>query len=108
MAQNFRRYQARNIGTSASTMFTSNSYDTVIGINVANVTTSSINISCYVTTGGSDYYVAKDVPVPVGSAIQLLDGGAKMVVESGDALKIVSDTATSADAWVSTVDDIST
>jgi len=73
MAQNFRRYTNNNVGTSAATSFTANSYDTVVGISVANI----------------------------------IDGGAKFVMQSGDALKIVSDTASSLDVWVSVVDDIS-
>jgi hypothetical protein len=36
-----------------------------------------------------------------------IDGGAKFVVQSGDRLYIVSDTASSIDAVVSAVDDIS-
>ena len=32
MAQNFRRYIARNVGTSAVTLHTANSYDTIVGI----------------------------------------------------------------------------
>jgi hypothetical protein len=48
------------------------------------------------------------VPIPSGSALQVLDGGAKFVVQSGDALKVISDTASSLDVWVSTVDAIST
>ena len=49
-----------------------------------------------------------NAPIPAGSALQVLDGGAKFVVQSGDALKVISDTASSLDVWVSTVDDIST
>jgi len=30
MAQNFRRYTNNNVGTSAATSFTANSYDTVV------------------------------------------------------------------------------
>jgi hypothetical protein len=41
-------------------------------------------------------------------ALQVLDGGAKFVVENTDALKVISDTASSLDVWVSTVDAIST
>ena len=41
MAQNFRRYLARNVGTSAVTLHTANSYDTVIGIALANTTSVS-------------------------------------------------------------------
>ena len=47
-------------------------------------------------------------PIPTGSSLQVLDGGAKIVLQSGDALKVVSNTATSCDAWVSVVDAIST
>ena len=37
MAQDFERVFARNIGTSASSLLTSNSDDALIGIRVANV-----------------------------------------------------------------------
>ena len=108
MAQNFRRYTFNNIGTSAETLFTADSYDTVVGISVANVTGSAVNASVYINDGANDIYLVKDAPIPAGSALQVLDGGAKFVVESGDALKVISDTASSLDVWVSTVDAIST
>jgi|TARA_E500000318_G_C3391986_1_gene146327 hypothetical protein len=108
MAQNFRRYTSNAVGTSAATLFTANSYDTVVGISVSNITSSTINVDVYINDGANDIYMVKDAPVPPGSALQVLDGGAKVVVESGDALKVVSDTASSADVWVSAVDDIST
>jgi hypothetical protein len=108
MAQDFERNIARNIGTSASTLRTANSDDAVVGINIANVTTSQILVDVYVTSSSSDYYIVKDAPIPTGSSLQVLDGGAKIVLQSGDALKVVSNTATSCDAWVSVVDAIST
>ena len=107
MAQNFRRYTSNDVGTSAATLFTANSFDTVVGISVANVTTSAVNASVYINDGANDIYLIKDAPIPTGSALQVLDGGAKFVVQSGDALKVISDTASSLDVWVSTVDDIS-
>ena len=107
MAQNFRRYTSNDVGTGAATLFTANSYDTVVGISVANVTASAVNASVYINDGANDIYLIKDAPIPAGSALQVLDGGAKFVVQSGDALKVVSDTASSLDVWVSTVDDIS-
>jgi hypothetical protein len=108
MAQNFRRYTANDVGTSAATLFTANSYDTVVGISVANITASAITVSVYINDASNDIYLVKDAPIPAGSSLQVLDGGAKFVVQSGDALKVVSDTASSADVWVSAVDDIST
>jgi hypothetical protein len=107
MAQNFRRYTSNDVGTSAATLFTANSYDTVVGISVANVATSAVNASVYINDGSNDIYLVKNAPIPVGSALQVLDGGAKFVVQNNDALKVVSDTASSLDVWVSTVDDIS-
>ena len=108
MAQNFRRYTSNDVGTSAATLFTANSYDTVVGISVANITTSSVIASVYINDGSNDIYLVKDAPIPSGSALQVLDGGAKLVGHSGDALKVVSDTASSLDVWVSAVDAIST
>ena len=107
MAQDFTRYKARLTGTSAATLFTANSNDTIVGISVANVTASAVNASVFINDGTNDFYLVKDAPIPSGSALQVLDGGAKVVVQSGDILKVVSDTASSLDTWISTVDAIS-
>ena len=109
MAQDFERNIARNVGTSAVTMRTANSDDALIGINIANVTTSQITMDVYITGAGAtdDYFIVKGAPIPVGSALQVLDGGAKVVMQSGDILNVKSDTASSADVWVSVVDTIS-
>src|SRR5210317_133809 len=107
MAQNFRRYTSNAVGTSASTLFTADSFDTVVGISVSNVTVNTIFVDVYINDSVNDIYLVKDAPIPAGSTLQVLDGGAKFVVQSGDALKVVSDTASSLDVWVSTVDAIS-
>lgn len=107
MAQNFRRYTQNDVGTSAATLFTADSYDTVVGISVANITGSSVLADVYINDGANDIYLVKEAPIPSGGALQVLDGGAKFVVQSGDALKVKSDTASSLDCWVSTVDAIS-
>ena len=108
MAQDFEINIARNVGTSASTLRTANSDDALVGINVANTTTSQINVDVFINDGSNDYYIVKTAPIPAGSALQLLDGGAKIVMQSSDVLKVQSDTASSADVWVSVVDSIST
>ena len=108
MAQDFERNIARNIGTSASTLRTANSDDAIIGINLSNVHTSQILVSVYITVSSADYYIIKNAPIPTGSTLQVLDGGARITLVSGDALKVVSNTASSLDAWISVVDAIST
>jgi|TARA_Y100000401_G_scaffold85885_1_gene71170 hypothetical protein len=107
MAQDFERNVANAVGTSAVTLRTANSDDALVGITVANVLTSQITVEVYISSGGNDIHIVKDAPIPAGSSLQVLDGGAKIVMESGDALKVKSNTASSADVWVSVVDTIS-
>ena len=108
MAQDFERNIFRQLTTSAATLRTADSDDALVGINVANTTTSQINVDVFINDGSNDYYIVKTAPIPAGSALQLLDGGAKIVMQSSDVLKVQSDTASSADVWVSVVDSIST
>ena len=108
MAQNFRRYTSNDVGTSAATLFTANSYDTVVGISVANITTSAVVASVYINDGSNDIYLVKDAPIPSGSALQVLDGGAKFVVQSGDSVEALASTGSAVDVILSVVDSIST
>tara|TARA_R100000005_G_scaffold28894_1_gene13035 strand:+ start:954 stop:1280 length:327 start_codon:yes stop_codon:yes gene_type:complete len=108
MAQDFERNKARNVGTSASSLRTSNGDDAIVGINVANTTTSQITIQVFINDGSNDFYIVKNAPIPAGSALQVLDGGAKIVMQNNDILKVQSSADNSADVWVSAVDDIST
>jgi len=107
MAQDFERNTAHDVGTSPVTLRTADSDDAIVGITIANMHTSQIDVDVYINDGSNDIYIVKDAPIPVGSSLQLLDGGAKIVMVSGDALKVVSSVATSADVWVSVVDTIS-
>ena len=107
MAQDFVRYTAQATD-SATTVFTANSNDAVIGIRVTNTTAAAITIDVFVTISGpTDRYIAKDLSVPPASSIELVTGGAKFVMQNNDVLKVESDTATSADVYVSVVDSIS-
>ena len=108
MAQDFERNTANAVGTSAVTLRTANSDDTLVGISVANVTSSQVTVEVYINDCSNDIHLVKDAPIPSGSALQVLDGGAKVVMQSGDALKVKSNTASSVDVWVSAVDAIST
>jgi hypothetical protein len=109
MAQNFRNQIVRNTGTSAIDILNAvNSYDTVIGIRLANVAASAINVDIYIVRSATNYYLIKSAPIPVGGSLELIDGGAKVVLEDGDKIAAVSDTATSLDSVVSYIDTIST
>ena len=107
MAQDFERNTANAVGTGATPLRTANSDDAIVGITVANVHSSQITVEVYINDGSNDIHIVKDAPIPAGGALQVLDGGAKIVMVSGDALKVKSNTASSADVWVSVVDAIS-
>ena len=106
MAQNFRRYIARNVGTSAVTLHTVDSFDTIIGIALANTTSSEIKVDVYVNDGSNDYYLIKMRRYSIrwyftNYRWRSLNTSFKVVT----ILKVVSDTNSSLDVWVSVVDD---
>jgi len=110
MAQNFRRYTLQGVGTVAADIpdgANFDSYDTLVGIHMTNTSSNAIQVDCYINDGTNNVYLIKDAPIATGGALQVLDGGAKIVVQSGDRLYVRSDTASSLDCWVSAVDDIS-
>ena len=108
MAQDFRNVLVRTIGTGDTTLLVAGNYDAVIGIRCCNILTSTIAIDVKIAKGGADYFLAKGVSIPPNSAIELIQGGAKIVLKNGDVLEAVSDTASSLDVVTSFIDEIST
>ena len=108
MAQDFERHIARATGTSGATIFTADGDDAVVSLRLTNIHSGTIVVDCFVTTGGNDYYLIKQVSIPTGSSLELIDGGSRFVLASGEALKVDTDTASSLDTWCSVVGDIST
>jgi len=111
MAQDFRQVKMREIGTSPVDVpdgSNFDSYDCIIGMNMANITANAITISAYIKTSASgsplDYYIVKDAPIPSGGSLSYND---KINVVSGDRLYFVSSAASSLDVIVSFVDAIS-
>ena len=103
MANVFTSYAAKSVGTSASTLVTvaSATQTTVIGLTVANTTSSQITCDVYFTRSAVDYYIIKGASVPVGRSFVAVGGDQKVVLITGDALKVVTNTATSADVIAS-------
>ena len=104
MANTFKNYLASSVGTSAATVYTvgGSTTATTIGMNIANITASQILVDAYITSGGTDYYIVKNAPIPSGSALSVLDG--KIVLEAADVVKVKSDTASSADVVLSVLE----
>jgi hypothetical protein len=99
MANTFKNQFAKNVGTSAATVYTcpSATSTTIIGLSVANTITSPVTADAYITSGGTDYYLVKGATVPVGGSLVIVGGDQKTVLEAGDALKVVTSAASSAD-----------
>ena len=112
MANSFLSETDTAVGTAAATIFTcpSSTETTIIGLSVSNIVTSQILIDVILDAGGrtsgaeDSVYLVKDAPIPVGSSIVVVGGDQKVVMEPGDALKVVSDTASSADVVMSHLD----
>ena len=107
MAQNFRNNLQRNVGTSEVLLVDGGDFDAVIGIRCCNVLTSTIEVDVFIENGGNDHFLAKGVVVPPNSEIELIQGGAKIVLKNNDILKAKSNTASSLDIVTSFIDDIS-
>jgi hypothetical protein len=104
MATNtFTRYVNKGVGTSAVTMVTaaSSTQTTVIGMTVANTTSSPITVSVYFTASATDYYIVNNATIPVGGSLALFGADGKLVLNTGDAFKVQSSAASSCDAILS-------
>ena len=107
MAQDFRNVVARAQGTTAAAILTGGDYDAVIGIRCTNILTTTIKVDIYIKRSSADYYLCKNTPIPPGGSIELIQGGSKIVMVSGDVLWHDVDTNSALDIWVSYIDTIS-
>ena len=100
MANTFKNYTSASVGTGATTTYTVPSATTsvMIGCNLANRTASQVKVDVQV----AGVYLAKDFPIPAGSALSVLDG--KIILETTDTVVVTSDTASSCDVIVSVLE----
>lgn len=93
-------YTTSNVGTSPATLYTvpASTTGTIVGLQIANTTASQIAIDVQV----AGVYVIKGAPIPANSALSVLDG--KLVVKTTQTVVITSNTATSADAILSVLE----
>ena len=104
MANTFKLATDTAIGTSPATVYTcpSATATTIIGLTVANIVTSQIEVDVQVTNNdGDNVYLIKNAPVPVGSSLVVVGGEQKVVLESSDTIQVTSNTASSADVALS-------
>ena len=111
MANTFKLKTDTAVGTTLTTVYTVPSSTTtiVIGCTLANIHASAnLNADVQIVTAassgenGDDVYVIKGVPVPNSSSLEIIEG--KIVLETGDAIKVRSDTASSVDVALSVLE----
>ena len=111
MAQNFQRTLKRNITLLASPTelrAATTTNDAIIGVRCTNTSGVSVDITVYVKNSATNYYIIKDAPIPTGGSLELIDGGSKVVLQTGDSVEAYASAATSVDIITSVVDSIST
>ena len=105
MANTFKRFTSNSVGTSLATVYTVPSRTTtvLIGGVVSNVTTSTVNVTVTATTSSTVInLIGEDTPIPAGTALSFIDG--KVVLETGDIIKVKSSAASSLDAHLSAME----
>ena len=104
MANAFKLVTNTGVGTSAAPIHTgaSSTETTIIGLTIANIVTSQIEVDVQIENNdGDNIYLIKAAPVPVGSALVVVGGEQKVVLNASDVLKVTSNTSTSADVALS-------
>ena len=107
MAQDFRNVLKSATGTGPVSVLVAGDYDAVIGIRLCNIVATSITVDVYITNTATNYYLAKGVNIPPNSAIELIQGGAKIVMNNTDVLKAQASASNSCAVYVSYIDAIS-
>lgn len=82
MANTFKNYTSSLSDATETTVYTvpASTTSVVIGLNVANTTTSQVTVS--VKVAGT--FLVKDAPIPAGAALSVLDG--KVIAETADTI----------------------
>ena len=119
MANDFKRFCVPNVSASSNTTLyavpagaSSAALESiVIGITMANKTSSGITASIFIDNedGSNDVYIVKDASIPAGSSLEVMSGN-KLVLQNdgtnGDNLEALASAANSLDVTVSVLEDV--
>ena len=107
MANAFKNYTRQSIGTSANSVYNPTStgiQSTLIGMSIANIGTTPIQVNVFLNDTSSNTYLVKNALVPVGGTLVPIGGDQKLVMEQNDTLYVSSNTASSADVILSVLE----
>ena len=119
MANDFKRFCVPDVSNSSNTTLyavpagaSSAALESiVIGITMANKTSSGITASIFIDNedGSNDVFIVKDASIPAGSSLEVMSGN-KLVLQNdgsnGDNLEALASAANSLDVTVSVLEDV--
>ena len=119
MANDFKRFCVPDVSNSSNTTIyavpagaSSAALESiVIGITMANKTSSGITASIFIDNedGSNDVFIVKDATIPAGAALEVMSGN-KLVLQNdgtnGDNLEALASAANSLDITVSVLEDV--
>lgn len=102
MANAFKLATKASVGVTTVGIYTAPTLttSTIIGITLANVSGSGINVTVGIArTSADNVSILKNVPIPQGSTLEIMQGN-KIVLEARDAITAKSDVTSSLDVAV--------
>ena len=118
MANDFKRICTPSIGTSLTTIYgvpagsgSAALESIVIGITMANKTTSGVTASIFIDNedGSNDVYIVKDASIPAGSSLEVMAGNKLVLMNDGtnaDNLEALASAGSAVDVTVSVLEDV--
>lgn len=107
MANIFKNSVTKNLGTTPVEVYSTGNRvtSTVIGINIANTSTSNIEADIILKTSDqTELYIVKGCPINRNSALAAMGGDQKLVMEPNSTLILRTNKDNSSDAVISTLE----
>ena len=104
----FKRFTSQNIGTTVTPVggyvVPASTTTTAIGLTVANTVSTAVNVSVSLYNGTVDTYIVRNALLIPGQTQILVGGDQKIVLQTGDSIRVISDTAASIDSILSVLE----
>jgi uncharacterized protein YegP (UPF0339 family) len=101
MANTFLRKLGRNIGTSLTAVDSytvgANVGAVIVGLNISNTSAAQIIANVVINNGTDNFYLGNRIPVAAGGAVSIAGGDQKIILQTGDSVRVNSSAAGSVD-----------
>lgn len=105
MANTFTRKLSRGVGTTAAAIGSytvgANTSVVIVGLTVTNTSGSAITANVFINDGAANTSVVTNAPISSGASLVPIGGDQKIVLLTGDSLRVQSSAASSIDAILS-------